>query len=280
MESALVSVLSQLGCPHLDGLADPRSALFGRSSNQQLWESIQHYLLVALDASHASKFIGCYPATDPSEHREFRQVAWKLVDSLRKPQQPSPLQFASLRKSDFDSYSGDRFQRAMLALASEVLANRISQMAADSQREMSDSAAQSSCLPPPSLPAELHLKLLRAQVIVQGNELAKLVMSIHESQQAWASLASDFLKQEAELQSTLLTSKAKSYNGNAAIDASEIAATEIQVLDHDNLQLRPSQELALEIQRLSEEGKFQLFDQHGALDLAAYIETWTRLHSQ
>ncbi|KAJ3023796.1 hypothetical protein HKX48_000930 [Thoreauomyces humboldtii] len=83
-------------------------------------EVIVHFLLTKVDGQAAKeRFATCWPVLDRGHAREFRIVAVKWLDSLKKDGHLPP--DVSVRKSHFDECRGERFEHALLALSNFVL---------------------------------------------------------------------------------------------------------------------------------------------------------------
>ncbi|KAL2918504.1 hypothetical protein HK105_201905 [Polyrhizophydium stewartii] len=293
MDKAILTALGLQRCPALQELPDPAAALFGSSPSTKLWERILHFLVVKLDPELSQRFQDCFPTTTPAHSRDFRLALHKSLESLRKaPGASFPLlQQLTMRKSDLDSVRGDRFERIVLALASEALSCQTAAM----------HGAPPVFEPPASLPPDMQLKLLRAHTLLRLDELLESIASMGEARASWTRLGSELGEQSEQLEATLATradltdrnqaslGAEMSSNASSGLDAeiqslsrtqeklsSEMMSTTSALtswlteeyrpitpaeaesirqesISHDSLLLRPSQEASWQIQKLSQE---------------------------
>ncbi|KAL5037289.1 hypothetical protein RTP6_004749 [Batrachochytrium dendrobatidis] len=314
MHSAILTSLTLLNCPFLVNLSDPSAKLFGKTSNGRLWEHILHYLVVALDPPSLQRFTDCYPPTTLLQAKEFRLVVFKSLDALRKTRaiQLPALARLTFRKSDLDNVRSDRFERLILAITSDLLSHQIKIESTYDGRAIIPPVYT----PPPTLPVELQLKLTRAQTLLQTNELLNSIIQMSNNQKSWTQQGKEFKKLAITLQDTLDQIRIDKHLQNPAAIASDverlvqthaslsqetlqvatqliswlkteykpithklISESNLESLDHDQLRLHPSKELALKIQSLSQQRQFQLFNSNGELDIVALIEAWMGLYS-
>ncbi|KAJ8322911.1 hypothetical protein QVD99_007404 [Batrachochytrium dendrobatidis] len=314
MHSAILTSLTLLNCPFLVNLSDPSAKLFGKTSNGRLWEHILHYLVVALDPPSLQRFTDCYPPTTLLQAKEFRLVVFKSLDALRKTRaiQLPALARLTFRKSDLDNVRSDRFKRLILAITSDLLSHQIKIESTYDGRAIIPPVYT----PPPTLPVELQLKLTRAQTLLQTNELLNSIIQMSNNQKSWTQQGKEFKKLAITLQDTLDQIRIDKHLQNPAAIASDverlvqthaslsqetlqvatqliswlkteykpitpklISESNLESLDHDQLRLHPSKELALKIQSLSQQRQFQLFNSNGELDIVALIEAWMGLYS-
>ncbi|XJO76256.1 hypothetical protein BDV3_006806 [Batrachochytrium dendrobatidis] len=314
MHSAILTSLTLLNCPFLVNLSDPSAKLFGKTSNGRLWEHILHYLVVALDPPSLQRFTDCYPPTTLLQAKEFRLVVFKSLDALRKTRaiQLPALARLTFRKSDLDNVRSDRFERLILAITSDLLSHQIKIESTYDGRAIIPPVYT----PPPTLPVELQLKLTRAQTLLQTNELLNSIIQMSNNQKSWTQQGKEFKKLATTLQDTLDQIRIDKHLQNPAAIASDverlvqthaslsqetlqvatqliswlkteykpithklISESNLESLDHDQLRLHPSKELALKIQSLSQQRQFQLFNSNGELDIVALIQAWMGLYS-
>ncbi|KAH9257476.1 hypothetical protein BASA81_004405 [Batrachochytrium salamandrivorans] len=257
MHSAILSSLTLLDCPHLLDIHDPDAALFGKTPNVRLWEHILHHVVVSLDPPSAKHFTNCYPSASGPQAKEFRLIVYKSLDTIRKtvPTQFPALASLTFRKSDLDNIRSDRFERLVLSAISDLLYRTVG-------REVVSPIDASTAppliyTPPPTLPIDLQLKLMRAQALLQIGDILESIVDMDKNQRCWKHLADKLCTQAEVLQEKLSI---------------------LESLDHDQLRLHPSKDLAIEIQSLSQQRQFQLFSPTGELDLVAMIETWMGLY--
>ncbi|OAJ42708.1 hypothetical protein BDEG_26127 [Batrachochytrium dendrobatidis JEL423] len=314
MHSAILTSLTLLNCPFLVNLSDPSAKLFGKTSNGRLWEHILHYLVVALDPPSLQRFTDCYPPTTLLQAKEFRLVVFKSLDALRKTRaiQLPALARLTFRKSDLDNVRSDRFERLILAITSDLLSHQIKIESTYDGRAIIPPVYT----PPLTLPVELQLKLTRAQTLLQTNELLNSIIQMSNNQKSWTQQGKEFKKLATTLQDTLDQIRIDKHLQNPAAIASDverlvqthaslsqetlqvatqliswlkteykpithklISESNLESLDHDQLRLHPSKELALKIQSLSQQRQFQLFNSNGELDIVALIQAWMGLYS-
>ncbi|KAH6598621.1 hypothetical protein BASA50_003657 [Batrachochytrium salamandrivorans] len=315
MHSAILSSLTLLDCPHLLDIHDPDAALFGKTPNVRLWEHILHHVVVSLDPPSAKHFTNCYPSASGPQAKEFRLIVYKSLDTIRKtvPTQFPALASLTFRKSDLDNIRSDRFERLVLSAISDLLYRTVG-------REVVSPIDASTAppliyTPPPTLPIDLQLKLMRAQALLQIGDILESIVDMDKNQRCWKHLADKLCTQAEVLQEKLnqiCAEKDHSNSGAISFEVEQLSqlhsnlsldtlqtATELlswmesvyqpitsnllkqsilESLDHDQLRLHPSKDLAIEIQSLSQQRQFQLFSPTGELDLVAMIETWMGLY--
>nr|KAJ3421383.1 hypothetical protein HK105_003697 [Polyrhizophydium stewartii] len=239
MDKAILTALGLQRCPALQELPDPAAALFGSSPSTKLWERILHFLVVKLDPELSQRFQDCFPTTTPAHSRDFRLALHKSLESLRKaPGASFPLlQQLTMRKSDLDSVRGDRFERIVLALASEALSCQTAAM----------HGAPPVFEPPASLPPDMQLKLLRdaaasqAHTLLRLDELLESIASMGEARASWTRLGSELGEQSEQLEATLAT-RADLTDRNQASLGAEMSSNASSGLDAEIQSLSRTQE--------------------------------------
>ncbi|KAI9207799.1 HAUS augmin-like complex subunit 6 N-terminus-domain-containing protein [Polychytrium aggregatum] len=175
------------------GLKDPDGAIYTKHEwTTKAAETVIWFLLSNLDEPKAKeRFSTCYPVLDRLQSREFRNQAFKWIEALKRDGELwSDIQ---IRKSYFDEYRGERFERALLSLSCTVLRKAVGkdkELQMDAPPVLCESIVKKS-----PLVQQAYIRSLKTQICARSSEF--LVVAQHRKQQIdeWNELA-DKMKNE------------------------------------------------------------------------------------
>ncbi|KAJ3107864.1 HAUS augmin-like complex subunit 6 [Physocladia obscura] len=129
MRLAVESALRLLG---FEGELAGLFAESGIPPNARVFEAAMHFLLshVLGTIVLAEMMRAVWPVCDRASAREFRNIAAKALDALKKQAKLPPALY--IRRSSFDDQAGERYALCMLALANHAVALSLSRDFADS----------------------------------------------------------------------------------------------------------------------------------------------------
>ncbi|CAG8639173.1 3779_t:CDS:2, partial [Paraglomus brasilianum] len=168
--------------------------VFTGVNNVKAMEPIVWFLFNKLDPNKAKKrFSSCWPVTNLGQSKEFRNVAFKWLEQLRKDGCLGNNDLV-MRRSFFDECQGERFDRIIMALSNYV----VTVVMKRDYRRYSESIPQINL----ELRSESSYNLIKSQLIsqisAQAQKFAQDTQERNACQARWKSAAEDLTRRLRE----------------------------------------------------------------------------------
>ncbi|KNC96814.1 uncharacterized protein SPPG_08015 [Spizellomyces punctatus DAOM BR117] len=170
---------------HYPGVTLHRDMFAGHTGASKSMEVVLRFLFGTLDpVLSKERFAKCWPIVDRGQGREFRNVAVKWLEFLKKEGHiPSDV---LVRRSYFDECRGERFERVLLALSHYVL--KVSfERSCGSNQNVSLSRPQGGKRD--SLMEELRMKALKVRITAVAHDFLAEEKTRTDLQTQWKSYA-------------------------------------------------------------------------------------------